>query len=143
MSSTPSRPSIASSTKQDSARKEKSKTSSGGLNSTSTANSARDSPINKSHTQSKSDKPAKTDKEMSADELADHILADDNSSISSLDVSDDGLENADNASKKRKRVENEPVLEEEEPLAQTILYVPSPTLQFDSHSDSPSLFTLP
>lgn len=60
---------------------------------------------------------------MDADELADKILADDSSSVSSLDVSEEENNMTESNSKKRKRTEIDQLAQEDDLEEDRIMYV--------------------
>ena len=104
MSSTPVKPPVVSSSKHGSTQKHGSSGKPHHSSSSSSKNGTTTMPKVASSTPSK---VAKKENEMDADELVDHILADDNSSISSMDVSEDEQEKTDINPKKRARPESD------------------------------------
>jgi hypothetical protein len=123
MSSTPNKPSGDSSKTHGSSSKDKIKTSSERHSKTSKSSSHPTDLESKKSISSKSIMTVDLDKEMDADELVDQILAEDNLSISSMDVSEDDLETTSANQKKRKREESDNEAAKDEPSADTIMYV--------------------
>lgn len=122
MSSTPSKvPSISSST-PNASKKHSSSSTPGRSEKASNHSSSDSAKKDKKHTSSKSEKEPKRVEEMDADELVDHINGDNDSSISSLDVSEDEAPKAEEKSKKRKREEEASIQYDDEPLTETLLY---------------------
>lgn len=122
MSSTPSKvPSISSST-SNANNKHSSSSTPGQTVKASKHNSHGKEKENKKHKSSKSGKEGKLPEDMDGDELVDHLIGDNDSSISSLDVSEDEAPKGEEKSKKRKREDETNVQYEDEPLTETLLY---------------------